>query len=130
MTNGKSVIMLVDDNMANLTIGKNILKDQFTVYPITSGEKLFEIMEKIKPDLILLDINMPGMDGYEVIKKLKASPYMQNIPVIFLTSRDDPGNELEGLSLGAIDYISKPFSPALLIQRIKNYLMLASCIKA
>jgi putative two-component system response regulator len=69
---------------------------------------------------------MPEMDGYEIIRRLKASPKTQDIPVIFLTSRDDPGNELEGLSLGAIDYVPKPFSPALLIQRINNHLLLLS----
>ena len=120
----KPIIMLVDDNMASLTMGKNILKDKFDVYPISSGEKFFEILEKVFPDLILLDIAMPEMDGYEVIKRLKASRKNQDIPVIFLTSRDDPGNELEGLSLGAVDYVSKPFSPALLVQRIENHLLL------
>jgi putative two-component system response regulator len=118
--------MLVDDNMASLSMGKNILKDKFNVYPIPSGEKLFEILEKVTPDLILLDVLMPGMDGYEVIKKLRADSKTGDIPIIFLTSRDDPGYELEGLSLGAMDYISKPFSPALLTQRIDNHLLLAA----
>jgi putative two-component system response regulator len=122
----RQTIMLVDDNMASLTMGKNILKDKYNVYPIPSGKKLFEIMEKVSPDLILLDVAMPEMDGYEVIKKLKAGRKTLDIPVIFLTSRDDPGNELEGLSLGAIDYVSKPFSPALLIQRIDNHILFAS----
>ncbi|MDR0311993.1 MAG: response regulator [Treponema sp.] len=124
MAKERQIIMLVDDNAASLTMGKNILKDKYDVYPIASGEKLLGILEKITPDLILLDIAMPEMDGYEVIRRLKASRKTQDIPVIFLTSRDDPGNELEGLSLGAIDYISKPFSPALLIQRIENHLLL------
>ena len=122
----RQIIMLVDDNMASLTMGKNILKDKYDVYPIVSGEKFFEILQKITPDLILLDVVMPEMDGYEVIRRLKASRKTQDIPVIFLTSRDDPGNELEGLSLGATDYVSKPFSPALLIQRIDNHLLLDS----
>ena len=122
----RHIIMLVDDNVASLTMGRNILKDKFDVYPISSGEKLFEILEKITPDLILLDVSMPEMDGYEVIRRLKASRQHQDIPVVFLTSRDAPGNELEGLSLGAIDYIFKPFSPALLIQRIDNHLLLDS----
>jgi putative two-component system response regulator len=112
--------------MASLTMGKNILKDKYNVYPIPSGEKLFEILEKVIPDLILLDVVMPEMDGYEVMKRLKVNRQSQDIPVIFLTSRDDPGNELEGLSLGAIDYISKPFSPALLAQRIENHLLISS----
>lgn len=122
----KQIIMLVDDNQASLTMGKNILKDKYNLYPIASGDKLFEILQKVIPDLILLDISMPEMDGYEIIRKLKADQKTEDIPVIFLTSRDDPGNELEGLSMGAIDYISKPFSPALLLQRINNHLILAS----
>jgi putative two-component system response regulator len=118
--------MLVDDNMASLTMGKNILKDRYNVFPLPSGEKLFDLLQKVVPDLILLDIAMPEMDGYEVIKKLKANRKTRDIPVIFLTSRDDPGNELEGLSLGAIDYVSKPFSPVLLVQRIENHLLIAA----
>jgi putative two-component system response regulator len=126
MEKQRQIVMLVDDNMASLTMGKNILKDKYNVFPIPSGEKLFDILQKVTPDLILLDVSMPEMDGYEVIKKLKANRKHQDIPVVFLTSRDDPGNELEGLSLGAIDYISKPFSPALLVQRIENHLLMAA----
>jgi len=126
MAKERQIIMLVDDNAASLTMGKNILKDKYDVYPVASGGKLFDILEKITPDLILLDVAMPEMDGYEVMRRLKASRKTQDVPVIFLTSRDDPGNELEGLSLGAIDYISKPFSPALLMQRIGNHLLLVS----
>jgi putative two-component system response regulator len=126
MAKERQIIMLVDDNAASLTMGRNILKDKFDVYPVASGAKLFDILEKITPDLILLDVAMPEMDGYEIIRRLKAGRKTQDIPVIFLTSRDDPGNELEGLSLGAIDYVSKPFSPALLIQRIGNHLLLIS----
>jgi putative two-component system response regulator len=85
---------------------------------------LFKILEKTTPDLILLDIEMPEMSGYEVIKKLREMPKVRDIPVIFLTAKNDDGSELEGLSLGAIDYISKPFSPPLLVKRIENHLKL------
>jgi putative two-component system response regulator len=122
----RKIILLVDDNMASLSMGKNILKDKYNVFPIPSGEKLFDILRKVSPDLILLDVEMPGMDGYEVIKKLKAEKKYQDIPVIFLTSQSDPGNELEGLRLGAIDYVPKPFSPALLLQRIENHLLITA----
>jgi putative two-component system response regulator len=118
--------MLVDDNMTSLTMGKNILQDQYQVYTIPSGEKFFEILDRIRPDLILLDIEMPGLDGFEIIKKLKVNSTTADLPVIFLTARNDPDNELEGLSLGAIDYISKPFSPSLLIKRIENHLLIES----
>lgn len=122
----RHIIMLVDDDETSLAIGREILDDRYTVYPIPSGDIFFEIMEKVTPDLILLDIEMPGMDGYEVIKRLKSGPETMEIPVIFLTARSDPGNELEGLSLGAIDYVAKPFSPPLLVQRIENHLLIAS----
>ncbi|MCL2303713.1 MAG: response regulator [Planctomycetaceae bacterium] len=117
-------IILVDDNMTNLTIGKNILKTFYMVFPAPSSAKLFEILENVLPDLILLDVAMPEMDGYETIKKLKADPRFINIPVIFLTAKNDDNSELEGLNLGAMDYISKPFSAPLLLKRISNQLLI------
>jgi putative two-component system response regulator len=124
MEKKRQIIMLVDDNLTNLAIGKDVLKEYYDVFPIPSAEKLFGILEKVKPDLILLDIEMPDMNGYEAIKKLKADSVTREIPVIFLTARNDSGSELAGLSLGAIDYIFKPFSPPLLLKRIKNHLLL------
>ncbi|MDR2784535.1 MAG: response regulator [Treponema sp.] len=124
MNNGRQKIFLVDDNMTNLTAGKTMLKNYYDIFSIPSGGKLFEILEKVTPDLILLDIEMPGMSGYEAIKKLKAEKRTYDIPVIFLTARNDSGSELEGLSLGAIDYIFKPFSPPLLLKRIENHLLI------
>jgi putative two-component system response regulator len=124
MKNERQIIFLVDDNMANLTAGKNMLKAYYDIFSIPSGAKLFEILEKVTPDLILLDIEMPGMNGYEAIKKLKEEKKTRDIPVIFLTARDDPVSELEGLSLGAIDYIFKPFSPPLLLKRLENHLLI------
>jgi putative two-component system response regulator len=97
--------------MSNLTAGRSMLKNRYDIFPIPSGNKLFEILEKVAPDLILLDIEMPGMSGYEAIEKLKAEKETRDIPVIFLTARNDPGSELEGLNMGAVDYIYKPFSP-------------------
>ncbi|MDR1545497.1 MAG: response regulator [Deltaproteobacteria bacterium] len=117
-------IMLVDDNMANLVMGKQMLKDSYEVYPIPSAAKLFEVMEHVEPALILLDVMMPEMDGYEAIIKLKAEPRWADVPVIFLTSKNDETSELEGLSLGAIDYVAKPFSAPLLLQRIENQLLI------
>jgi putative two-component system response regulator len=126
MENQRQTIMLVDDNTTSLTVGKDILKNKYNTFTIASGKKLFELLAKISPDLILLDIEMPEMNGYEVIKNLKADPKTADIPVIFLTAHSDPEKELEGLSLGAIDYISKPFSPPLLMQRIENHLLIMS----
>jgi putative two-component system response regulator len=118
--------MLIDDDEVCLTMGREMLENKYTVYPVPSGEQAFVILKKVIPDLILLDIEMPGMDGYEVIKHLKQEPETKEIPVIFLTSRAEPGSELEGLNQGAIDYITKPFSPLLLVQRIENHLLLSS----
>ncbi|MDR0443313.1 MAG: response regulator [Treponema sp.] len=117
-------IIMVDDNMTNLTIGRSILKPYYKVYPAPSAANLFEILEKVHPDLILLDIEMPQMDGYEAIKKLKADPRFKAIPVIFLTAKSDENSELEGFDLGAVDYISKPFSGPLLLKRIANQLLI------
>jgi putative two-component system response regulator len=123
---GRRKIMLVDDNMANLAIGKAMLKEAYEVFAIPSAEKLFKILEHVAPDLILLDILMPEMDGYETIRRLKADVVTAEIPVIFLTSQNDEGSELEGLGLGAIDYVTKPFSAPLLLKRIENHLLIAS----
>jgi putative two-component system response regulator len=120
----RKTIMLVDDNATNLTIGKNILIKNYDVFTLESGFKLFKVLRRLLPDLILLDIEMPEMNGYEVIKHLKASDQYCRIPVIFLTAKNDSGSELEGLSLGAVDYITKPFSPPLLIKRIEHQVLL------
>ncbi|MDR3278956.1 MAG: response regulator [Synergistaceae bacterium] len=126
MDSDRKIILLVDDNATNLTAGKNILKDQYKVYPTPSAEIMFDLIENIIPDLILLDIEMPEMNGYEAIKKLKGNPKWREIPVMFLTSKSDEGSELEGLSLGAIDYVAKPFSAPLLFKRIENHLLTES----
>ncbi|GHU27322.1 response regulator [Betaproteobacteria bacterium] len=116
-------IFLVDDNMTNLTTGKAMLNEQYKVYPVPSADIMFNLLENIIPNMILLDIDMPDMNGYEAIKRLKSEPQWEEIPVIFLTSKTDEGSELEGLSLGAIDYVAKPFSAPLLLKRIENHLI-------
>jgi putative two-component system response regulator len=125
MVDKRYKIILVDDNETNLTLGKNMLRTFYEVYPVNSAEKMFALLEKIMPDLILLDIEMPDMDGYEAMHALKASKRFGDIPVIFVTARVDEGSELEGLSLGAIDYVYKPFYAPLLLKRIENHLLLA-----
>jgi len=125
MNNARYKIIMVDDNMANLTMGRNLLKSFYEVYPAPSGAKLFEILENVMPDLILLDIEMPEMNGYEALKKLVADPRYKDIPVIFLTAKNDENSEIEGFDLGATDYISKPFSGPLLLKRIENQLLIA-----
>ena len=122
MNHERSKIIIVDDIMANLDQGKNLLKAFYEVYPALSAERLFIILEKIIPDLILLDIEMPEMDGYEAIKKLKADERFAQVPVIFLTSLSDMESERLGFDLGGVDYVQKPFSAPLLIKRIENQL--------
>jgi putative two-component system response regulator len=116
-------IILVDDNPSNLRAGKNVLSEKYEVYTAPSAAKLFDILEDIEPALILLDIDMPGMNGYDAIKILKSKDKTKTIPVIFLTAKTDTENELEGLDLGAIDYITKPFMPPLLLKRIEVHLL-------
>jgi len=122
----RQTIVIVDDSITALNIARGILREHYDTYALPSSTVLFSLLEKITPDLILLDIEMPGISGYETIRRLKADERLPNIPVIFVTSRYDEGSELEGLSLGAIDYITKPFSPALLLRRIKNHLLIAA----
>ena len=124
MENTRNKIIMVDDNLASLTMGRNMLKTFYEVYPAPSAEKLFEILDNVIPDLILMDIEMPGINGYEAIKRLKADHRFANIPVIFLTSKSDESSELEGFNLGAVDYVSKPFSGPLLLKRIEKELLL------
>ena len=127
MEHRKKTIFLVDDGITNLTVGKKVLIDEYTVVTLNSGARLLAMLEKMKPDLILLDINMPEMDGYEVIKQLKSeSSAFSEIPVIFLTALQDEEQEILGLSLGAIDFITKPFSAPLLLKRLEMHLLVES----
>jgi len=120
----KPCIFLVDDNISYLNAGKNALQHMYTVITIPSGEKLITSLKNLKPDLILLDIEMPGMSGYDTIKGLKINPETANIPVIFLTSKSANEDELRGLTLGAVDYITKPFSQPILQKRVELHLLL------
>ncbi|MCL1814280.1 MAG: response regulator [Treponema sp.] len=122
MENFKKLIILVDDNPANLRIGKNVLSEKYTVATAPSAAKLFKLLENNDPVLILLDIDMPEMDGYDAIQVLKANQGTKNIPVIFLTGMTDSLNEEKGRALGAVDYITKPFEPKLLMACIEKYL--------
>ena len=118
MENRKASIIVVDDDITSLTIAKRDLASLYRVLTVPSGKTFFQFLEKMTPDLILLDIEMSGMDGYEVISKLKSTKETEHIPVIFLTAKTDSESEMKGLSLGAVDYIKKPFSRELLIERV------------
>jgi len=124
MNGERKKIIVIDDNLEDLTALKNTLKDIYDVYPCPSVTKMFDLLEHIQPDLILLDVEMPDMNGYEAMKKLKNNSKYHEVPVIFLTFMDDAQSEMEGLKLGALDYIHKPFVAPLLLQRIKMHLAL------
>ena len=124
MDNSRSKIIMVDDVKANLIMCKNLLRTFYEVYLASSAAKLFEILENVTPDLILLDINIPEINGFDIIKILKAEPHFSDIPVIFLTSKTDDDSEMEGFDLGAADYVRKPFYGPLLLKRIANQLMI------
>jgi sigma-B regulation protein RsbU (phosphoserine phosphatase) len=115
-------VMVVDDTEANIDILLETLADEYKVLVATDGESALEDIQKSPPDLILLDIMMPGIDGYEVCQKLKEMEITRNIPVIFLTALKEEGEEARGLGLGAVDYITKPFNPELVKARVRNHL--------
>jgi putative two-component system response regulator len=117
---------MVDDDMTILSVGDELLSKHYNVVTFSSGILLLKMLEKFIPDLILLDVEMPNMSGYETIKHLKEKQEINHIPVIFLTAKNDIESELEGLSLGAIDYIFKPFTPPLLLKRIEVHLLVES----
>lgn len=120
-----ATILVVDDTAENLFLLNDLLKDLYRVKVTTNGSHAIRIATgDSPPDLILLDVMMPGMDGYEVCRRLKADLRTREIPVIFLTARSDVEDERHGLELGAVDYITKPFSPVIVLARVKTHLAL------
>jgi len=115
-------IFVVDDNLTNLLTAKNALSNHYQVFTMSSAMKMLELFKKITPDLILLDIKMPEMDGFEALACLKSNSSYSDIPVIFLTSNTDAAIEAKGFELGVIDFIAKPFSPPVLLNHIKTHL--------
>ena len=122
-------IFVVDDNHTNLAMVKEALKGQYRAMTMPSAERMFSLIEKVKPDLILLDIEMPGMDGFEALKRLKKTEGQADIPVIILTSVVDPSMEVRGFQLGAVDFITKPFSALVLVNRIKTHLNIDEIVR-
>lgn len=117
-------ILVVDDEPQNLAVMRQILSNDYALVYARNGEEALLAVEKHKPSLILLDIQMPGMDGYEVCKKLKANPSSEAIPVIFVTALGNIGNEATGFACGAVDYIIKPVSPPIVKARVQTHLSL------
>jgi len=123
-------ILIVDDTPANIAAALAILKDQYRTRVATSGAKALEHAGAAdKPDLILLDVTMPDMDGYEVCGRLKADPETAAIPVVFLTARTEAEDEAKGFELGAVDYIHKPFNPTVVRARVHTHLLLRDTLK-
>lgn len=118
-------VLIVDDVAENIQVAMNILQeDSYEFSFATSGEEALELVNESHFDLILLDIMMPGMDGFEVCRQLKAAPESQNIPVIFLTAKVDTESIIQGFKSGAVDFISKPFDPTELLARVANHIEL------
>jgi len=121
----KPTVLVVDDTPDNLSLMSSLLKDDYKVKVANGGEKALKIAQSDSPpDLILLDIMMPGIDGYEVCQRLKADPATSEIPVIFLTARAEVDDERRGLEMGAVDYITKPISPPIVLARVHTHLTL------
>lgn len=118
-------VLVVDDNPENIDLLGGILNQDYNIKVALKGEKALKIAcSEVPPDIILLDIVMPAMDGYDVCRKLKSNPKTRDIPIIFVTSMSDVKDEAKGLAAGAVDYITKPISPAIVQARVKNHLEL------
>nr|CRH05718.1 Putative response regulator with Response regulator receiver domain and HD domain [Candidatus Magnetococcus massalia] len=117
-------ILAVDDTPTNIDVLKGVLADTYIVQAAVNGPMALKILQRKRPDLILLDIMMPDMDGFEVCRQIKADETTRDIPIIFLTAKTEIEDETLGLTLGAVDYISKPISPPILKERIKIHLEL------
>jgi putative two-component system response regulator len=122
-------IFIIDDSDTNLTMAEDALADLYKILTMSSAAKMFELLKKIKPGLILLDIEMPVMNGFEACTILKADPSLKEIPVIFLTSRNDSVTEAKGFEIGAVDFITKPFSTPVLLNRIRMHLDIDQLIR-
>lgn len=121
----KPTILVVDDTPDNLTLMTGLLKDKYRVKIANNGERALKVaMTGTPPDLILLDIMMPVMDGYEACRHLKESPETRDVPVIFLTAKAEVEDEMKGFELGAVDYITKPISPPIVLARVHTHLQL------
>lgn len=126
----KPVVLIVDDTTDNITLLTSLLGGLYKNKVATNGSKALQIAFKDPPDLILLDIMMPGMDGYAVCKELKSSPISRDVPVIFLTAKSQEDDETHGFELGAVDYITKPISPPVLMARVATHLSLQKARKS
>ncbi|MFC1650881.1 response regulator [Candidatus Latescibacterota bacterium] len=116
------IVLAVDDTVENIDILRSILGETYKVKVALSGEKALMIAAKKTPNIILLDIMMPEMDGYEVCRQLKADETTRDIPVIFVTGHQDEDERSKGLGLGAVDYITKPVDPEIVLEKVRAHL--------
>lgn len=123
-------VLIVDDSPENLSLIAGLLHQSYVVKAVNNGRQAIRIVQNEAPDLILLDIMMPDLDGYEVCRRLKADPLTSQIPIIFLTSKTDYESERQGMELGAVDYIARPINPYILLSRVKAHLVDASIARA
>lgn len=126
----KSSILVVDDEVTNLSLVAGLLREHYQVKIAKDGQRAFAMAQNEVPDLVLLDVMMPGIDGYTLCAMLKADPVTCAIPVIFLTSQTDADNEEHGLNLGAVDYITRPIRPGILLSRVRAHLADATTSRA
>ncbi|WP_170756339.1 diguanylate cyclase domain-containing protein [Marinomonas gallaica] len=117
-------VLVVDDQLSNIQLMNLLLKDHYNIYMARSGEEALEVVEKQVPDIILLDVTMPGMSGLEVCRLLKKKPLYENIPVIFITALGDTDDEIECWKAGCVDFVRKPINNYTLINRVKAHLTL------
>lgn len=117
------VVLIVDDTEANVDILVDALAEDYDIAVAMDGESALEIVEDDKPDLILLDIMMPGMDGYEVCEKLKADDATKGIPIMFLSGKTDAADRQKAMAMGAVDFVTKPIDVPDIQQKVKNYLL-------
>ncbi len=125
LTHARATVLVVDDTPSNLSLMTDLLDTDYRVKVASTGARALKIAQADDPlDLILLDVMMPEIDGYEVLRQLKANPVTRDIPVIFMTARNEIRDEQAGLEMGAVDYFTKPISPPIMLMRVKNHLAL------
>jgi len=125
----QSIVFVVDDNETNLTAAEEVLSKEYRVIALSSADKMFKALHKFKPDLILLDVEMPEMSGFDAMRKLKGSEAFAEIPIIFLTGLSDADSEAYGIELGAVDFIMKPFTEPVLMNRIRKHLNIDELVR-
>jgi len=122
-------IFIVDDCDTNLMAAETALEGKYRTFTMPSAEVMFKLLEKITPDMILMDVEMPEMDGFQAISVLKSDEKLKSIPVIFLTAKHDSESEIHSFEMGAIDFINKPFSTPVLVKRIETHIETARLVK-